>query len=279
VTAAHRGGYSCRMGAGRYFATNLLADDVVVITGGGTGIGKATAIAAAECGARVVIASRRQEHLDQGAADIESATGVRPVAVRCDIRQPDQVDALVAAVLAAHGRIDVLVNNAGGQFAQRAERHSKNGWQAVIDTNLNGTWHMTQAAARSMLERGAGRIVNVIANHYRGIPGSAHTSAARAAVANLTKTLAVEWGGRGIRINAVAPGPIASSGFTATYETAVVERARSLPLGRLGTVDEIAAAIIFLASPASAWTTGTTLAVTGGQHLHGETWVVDPDGE
>lgn len=264
------------MGAGRFFARDLLANEVVLVTGGGTGIGKGTAIAFTECGAHVVIASRSAEHLDRGADDIAAAAGARPMTVACDIRQPEQVRALVDAILDRHGRIDVLVNNAGGQFAQRAERFSANGWRAVIDTNLNGTWHVTQAVGTHMLGAGAGRIVNVIANHHRGIPGGAHTSAARAAVANLTKTLAVEWGPRGVRVNAVAPGPIAASGFTTTYDAAVVERARSLPLGRLGTVDEIAAAILFLASPASAWTTGTTVDVTGGQHLHGETWVVDP---
>jgi citronellol/citronellal dehydrogenase len=264
------------MRAGRWFAPDLLRGEVALVTGGGTGIGRATAIALADCGARVVIASRAMEHLEQGAADIAAATGVRPLVRTCDIRHPDQVEALVDFVLGELGRIDVLVNNAGGQFAQRAERYSVKGWNAVVDTNLNGTWYVTQAVGRRMIAAGGGRIVNVVANHSRGIPGGAHTSAARAAVANLTKTLAVEWGPYGIRVNAVAPGPIDASGFTRTYEAEVVERARGLPLGRLGTVEEVAAAIVFLASPASAWTTGSTLDVTGGQHLAGETWVVDP---
>jgi citronellol/citronellal dehydrogenase len=194
----------------------------------------------------------------------------------CDIRSPEEVVELVDFVLARHGRIDILVNNAGGQFAQRAEQYSVKGWNAVIDTNLNGTWYITQAVAKHMIASGGGRIVNVIVNHERGIPGNAHTAAARAGVANLTKTLAVEWAPHGIRINAVAPGPIAASGFTQNYQTAIVDRAVNLPLGRLGTVDEIAAAIVFLASRASSWTTGTTLAVTGGQHLAGDTSVVDP---
>jgi citronellol/citronellal dehydrogenase len=267
------------MSAARFFARDLLRDDVAIVTGGGTGIGKATALALVECGATVVIASRGQEHLAAGAAEIAAATGVTPLTSVCDIRRPEQVAALVELVVGRHGRIDVLVNNAGGQFAQRAERYSVNGWSAVIDTNLNGTWHMTQAVGRRMIAAGRGRIVNVIANHWRGLPGNAHTAAARAAVANLTKTLAVEWARHGIRVNAVAPGPIAASGFTQNYERGVVDRAAGLPLGRLGTVDEVAAAIVFLASPAASWTTGTTLAVTGGQHLAGDTWVIDPDAE
>jgi citronellol/citronellal dehydrogenase len=255
-----------------------MQDAVALVTGGGTGIGKATAIALIGCGARVVIASRREEHLAAGTADIRDATGQTPLAKVCDIRVPAQVAELVDFVCGHHGRIDVLVNNAGGQFPQRAEEYSVKGWNTVIDNNLNGTWYMTQAVAKVMIGHGGGRIVNVIANYHRGIPGGAHTSAARAAVANLTKTLAVEWGRHGIRINAVAPGPIEQSGFTRTYDPAVIDRARGLPLGRLGTVEEVAAAIVFLASPASSWTTGTTLDVNGGQHLSGETWVVDPDG-
>ncbi len=267
------------MSAARFFAKDILRGDVAIVTGGGTGIGRATAIALAESGAEVVIASRREEHLAQGATAISAATGVTPLAKVCDIRRPEQVEALVELVLGRHGRIDVLVNNAGGQFPQRAERYSVKGWNAVIDTNLNGTWYVSQAVGKRMIAARGGRIVNVIANHYRGIPGNAHTSAARAAVANLTKTLAVEWARHGIRVNAVAPGPIAGSGFTREYAAGVVERAADLPLGRLGTVDEVAAAILFLASPASSWTTGTTLDVTGGQHLAGDTWVVDPDAE
>ena len=267
------------MAAARFFAPDLMKDEVVLITGGGTGIGKATALAFTGCGAQVVIASRSEAHLGQGAAEIAAATGVAPLTVPCDIRKPEQVAELVDVVVARHGRIDVLVNNAGGQFPQRAERYSINGWNAVIATNLSGTWYITQAVGRKMIEVRGGRIVNVIANHHRGIPGGAHTSAARAAVANLTKTLAVEWGRYGIRVNAVAPGPISASGFTTTYDPGAVDRARDLPLGRLGSVDEVAAAIVFLASPASAWTTGTTLDVTGGQHLAGNMWVVDPETE
>jgi citronellol/citronellal dehydrogenase len=266
--------YIAAMGASSFFAPDLLAGETVLVTGGGTGIGKAVAAAFTHCGARAVIASRSREHLEQGAADIAAVSGVPPLAKVCDIRRPEQVAELVDFVVGERGCIDILVNNAGGQFAQHAERYSAKGWNAVIDTNLNGTWYMTQAVGQKMIAAGGGRIVSIIANHHRGIPGGAHTSAARAAVANLTKTLAVEWGRYGVRINAVAPGPLEASGFTATYDPTVVERARGLPLRRLGTVDEIAAAVLFLASPASSWTTGATLDVNGGQHLEGDTWIV-----
>jgi citronellol/citronellal dehydrogenase len=262
------------MGAASCFAPDLMSGETVLVTGGGTGIGRAIAVAFTGCGARVAIASRSREHLDQGGAEIAAATGVAPLSKACDIRRPEQVEELVDFVAAQLGRVDVLVNNAGGQFAQQAERYSAKGWNAVIDTNLSGTWYMTQAVGKKMMAAGGGRIVSVIANHHRGIPGGAHTSAARAAVANLTKTLAVEWGRYGIRINAVAPGPIEASGFTTTYDPTVVERARGLPLRRLGTVEEVAAAVLFLASPASSWTTGATLDVNGGQHLEGDTWIV-----
>jgi citronellol/citronellal dehydrogenase len=264
------------MRAAQWFAKDLLRGDVALVTGGGTGIGRAIAIALAECGAEVVIASRQQSHLDEGVREIAAVTGALPLAIACDIRDPEAVDALVARIVERFGQLQVLVNNAGGQFPEYAERFSVGGWRAVIDTNLNGTWYVTQAVGNRMIASGGGRVVSVIANHHRGIPGAAHTSAARAAVANLTKTLAVEWGRHGIRLNAVAPGPIDASGFTRVYAPGVVDRARGLPLGRLGSVEEVAAAVLYLASPASGWTTGTTLDVNGGQHLAGDTWVVEP---
>ena len=265
------------MGAGRFFARDLLSGQAVLVTGGGTGIGKAIAIAMAECGARVAIASRKPENLEQGAADIAAATGHTPLTVPCDIREPEAVTAMVARVHAELGCIDILVNNAGGQFPQRAESFTVKGWNTVINNNLNGTWYVTQAVAKHMIADGrGGRVVNVVANYHRGMPGIAHTSAARAAVANLAHTLSVEWARHGIRINNVAPGPIDTYGFAKTYYQGIGAEIGKLPVPRFGTVDEVAAAVLFLASPASDWTTAATLDVSGGQQIWGDMWAIDP---
>jgi citronellol/citronellal dehydrogenase len=267
------------MSADRFFANDLLRGDRVLVTGGGTGIGKAITVAMARCGASVAIASRRPENLEQGAREIAEACGRAPVTTPCDIREPDQVEAMVARVCAELGGIDVLVNNAGGQFPQHAERYSVKGWTTVINNNLNGTWYVTQAVGKRMIAQDGGRIVNVIANFHRGMPGIAHTSAARAAVDNLTKTLAVEWARHNIRINCVAPGPIDTYGFAKTYYEGIGAEITKLPIPRFGTVDEVAAAVVFLASNASSWTTAATLDVSGGQHIWGDMWAIDPKAE
>jgi citronellol/citronellal dehydrogenase len=267
------------MSANRFFADDLLEGDRVLITGGGTGIGKGVAIAMAKCGATVAIASRRLENLEQGSADILAETGRAPLAVQCDIREHEQVEAMVERVESELGAIDVLVNNAGGQFPQRAERYSVKGWMTVINNNLNGPWFVTQAVAKRMISRKAGRIVNVIANYHRGMPGIAHTSAARAAVDNLTKTLAIEWARYNIRINSVAPGPIDTYGFAKTYYEGIGAEITKVPIPRFGTVEEVAAAVVFLASAASGWTTAATLDVSGGQHIWGDMWAIDPNAD
>jgi citronellol/citronellal dehydrogenase len=264
------------MGAGRFFSRDLLAGDAALVTGGGTGIGKAIAIALAECGARVAIASRKPENLKQGAAEIAVVAGAEPITAVCDIRDADAVEGMVADVHRRLGRITVLVNNAGGQFPQRAEDYSVKGWDTVINNNLNGTWYVTQAVGKRMIADGGGRILNVIANHHRGMPGVAHTSAARAAVENLAKSLSIEWGRHGIRINSVAPGPIDTYGFAKTYYGGIGMEMSKLPIPRFGTVEEVAAAAVFLVSPASSWTTGATLDVSGGQQIWGDIWAIDP---
>ncbi len=263
------------VGAGRFFAPDLLRGDVALVTGGGTGIGKAITIALAQCGAQPAITSRKQQNLDAGCAAIETETGTRPFTVPCDIREPDQVEGMVAAVIERFGRIDILVNNAGGQFPQRAEDYTVKGWNTVINNNLNGTWYVTQAVARRMIELRAGRIVNVIANFHRGMPGVAHTSAARAAVDNLAKTLSIEWSRHSIRINSVAPGPIETDGFTRTYYEGIGAGVECFPVPRFGTVEEVAAAVVFLASPAAAWITGATLDVSGGGQFWGDMWAIE----
>ena len=267
------------MAGGRYFAKELLQGDVALVTGGGTGIGRGIATALAECGARIAIASRKQDNLDAGAAEIEQATGTKPFVYRCDIREPDEVAEMVEAVDGHYGRIDILVNNAGGQFPQRAQDYTIKGWNTVINNNLNGTWYVTQAVGKRMIDQGGGRIVNIVANFHRGMPGIAHTSAARAAVANLAKTLSIEWSKHNIRINSVAPGPIETYGFTRTYYEGIGAHIDNLPIPRFGTVEEVAAAVVFLASAAAGWTTAVTLDVSGGQQVWGDIWAIDPSQE
>jgi citronellol/citronellal dehydrogenase len=258
------------------FSPDLLRGQVWLITGGGTGIGRAVALLASELGAATVIASRRLEHLAPTARAIEAAGG-RCLAHGCDIREPDQVDALVAAALEQFARIDVLVNNAGGQFPTPAATLTTKGWDVVIRNNLSGTWYVTQAVAtRALIPGQGGAIVNVIANIFRGFPGMVHTGAARAGVDNLTKTLAVEWACHGVRVNAVAPGIIETEAI-ARYPQPIVERsAGAIPLKRLGTAEEVAIPIVFVGSPAASYITGETLYVDGAARLWGDLWEI-PD--
>ena len=264
----------------RVFASGILDGQVAVITGGGSGIGLATACELARAGASIAICGRTPEKLEAAAAQITAAHGGRAAEVLaqpCDVRDPDQVAAFVDAVVARFGAIDVLVNTAGGQFPSPAQHISPNGFAAVVKNNLLGTFHVTREVAnKSMIARRRGRIVNVIANIYRGFPGMAHTGAARAGVENLTMSLAVEWAQHGILVNAVAPGVILSSG-TARYPAEVLARGiKQTPLKRAGTVDEVAAAIVFLVSPAAQFITGATLRIDGGQALWGDIWEI-PD--
>ena len=258
----------------RIFTPGILRDQVAIVTGGGSGIGLATAREMVRLGARVAICGRSQDKLDAAAAELGAAGGT-VVARTCDIREPAQVEAFVTAVLAELGRIDVLVNNAGGQFPSPAQHISPNGFLAVIKNNLVGTFHVTREVAnQAMIPARGGRIINVIANIYRGFPGMAHTGAARAGVENLTMSLAVEWAQFQILVNAVAPGIILSSG-TARYPQALFERGtRETPLKRAGTCEEVAAAIVFLASPAAQFITGATLRLDGGQALWGHSWEI-----
>jgi NAD(P)-dependent dehydrogenase (short-subunit alcohol dehydrogenase family) len=255
----------------RVFAPCTFSERVALVTGGGSGIGLATAQELARLGAKVAICGRTAAKLDAAREQIDG-----PVLARsCDIREPAQVEELVKATLDAFGRIDILVNNAGGQFPSPAQQISPNGFLAVIKNNLVGTFHVCREVANQwMIANGGGRIVNVIANIYRGFPGMVHTGAARAGVENMTMTLAVEWAQFGILVNAVAPGIIRSSG-TAQYPPQLLERGiRETPLKRAGTCEEVAASIVFLASPAAQFITGATLRLDGGQALWGHTWEI-----
>ena len=253
------------------FAPHILRDQVAIVTGGGSGIGLSTAREMIRLGARVAVCGRTPAKLEAARAELGDAA----IAVPCDIREPAQVEAFVKTVVDTFGRIDILVNNAGGQFPSPAQHISPNGFLAVVKNNLVGTFHMCREVANQwMIPKRGGRIVNVIANIYRGFPGMVHTGAARAGVENMTMTLAVEWAQFGILVNAVAPGIIKSTG-TAQYPPALLERGiRETPLKRAGTVEEVAASITFLASPAASFITGTTLRLDGGQALWGHTWEI-----
>jgi citronellol/citronellal dehydrogenase len=254
----------------RVLAPGILRDRVAIVTGGGSGIGLATATELARLGAKIAICGRTQAKLDAAKQQLPDC-----LAQPCDIREPAQVEAFVGEVLARFGRIDILINNAGGQFPSPAQLITPNGFLAVVKNNLVGTFHMCREVAnRWMISNGGGTMINVTANTYRGFPGMAHTGAARAGVENLTMTLAVEWAQFGILVNAIAPGIVKSSG-TAQYPPAILERGiAETPLKRAATVDEIAAAIAFFASPAAKFITGATLRIDGGQSLWGHTWEI-----
>jgi citronellol/citronellal dehydrogenase len=260
------------------FRAGLFTGQVALVTGGGSGIGLAIAQTLGDLGASVAIAGRDEAKLERSRTAL-AARGVKVHAARCDIREPEQVAALVGGVRAALGEIGVLVNNAGGQFPTPAEMLSPKGWDAVVRNNLNGTFYVTrEVAVASMIPRRGGRIVNIIANVWRGFPGMVHTGAARAGVDNMTKTLAVEWSQHGIGVNAIAPGTIRSSG-TERYPEELVELARqNTPAKRLGTPEEVAQLCVYLASEAASFVTGETWYIDGGAHLWGDTWLL-PDRE
>ena len=256
------------------FAPGLFDGQVALITGGGTGIGLAAARRIAALGGKIAIASRKQANLDAGIAALaEVAPRDAVLAHVCDTRDVAQVEGLVDGVLKHFGKIDVLVNNAGGQFPTAAENLTAKGWEAVIRNNLNGTWFMTHAVAtKAMIPAKRGRILNVIAQMWRGFPGMVHTGAARAGVDNMTKTLAVEWARYGIRINAIAPGFIKSSG-TDQYPPELLEKAlKASPMRRGGTPDEVARLMVLMASDQLDFVTGETWYIDGGQKLWGDVW-------
>jgi citronellol/citronellal dehydrogenase len=240
------------------------AGTVAVVTGGGTGIGRATAIEFARTGARLAICGRRPEPLEAARAAIEGAGG-ECLAVPVDVREPEQVERFVDAALERFGRIDVLVNNAGGQFIARAQDISPNGWRAVHRLNVDAVWYLTRlVATRSLLPNRHGLVVFIGLSPRRAIPGMAHASAARAAVENLAATLALEWGRYGIRTVCVTPGVIATEGLEGYGAEAIAAWERDVPLGRLGRPEEVAEVIAFLASPGGAYITGATILVDGG---------------
>jgi NAD(P)-dependent dehydrogenase (short-subunit alcohol dehydrogenase family) len=259
------------------FLPGILKERVAIVTGGGTGIGRTIALALAELGADVVVASRDLQHLEPTADEIQ-ALGRRALAIPTDIRIPAHVEALAEQTVAQLGKTDILINNAGGQYAGPAEELSVEGWRSVIDLNLNGTFYCSQVMARHMMRTGGGAIVNIVANFgLRAAPGLAHAAAARAAVINLTSTLALEWAKYSIRVNAVAPGVVMTEGALSEMlisPDAIESIERAIPLKRLGTPEDIAHLVIFLVSDAAAYITGETIAADGGNwHGHGLSFV------
>jgi NAD(P)-dependent dehydrogenase (short-subunit alcohol dehydrogenase family) len=257
------------MAALQIFRPGLLEGRTALVTGGGTGIGLAIATELARLGARVILAARDRARLDAAAAAL-AATGAAARAEAVNIRKEAEVEALYERLAAADWQADILINNAGGQFHAEPLAITPNGFRAVVDLNLNGTWLTTQGFARRLIERGgSGSVVNIVLSLFQGLPGSAHAGAARAGVINLTKSLAIAWGPRGITVNSIAPGTIDTPAL-ANYDAAeMADDIRRLPIKRMGRPEEIAAAAAFLVSPAGAYITGTTLIVDGGEHLLG----------
>jgi len=263
------------------FKDGVLNGQVALVTGGGSGIGSAAARELTRLGANVVIASRKPDRIAAAADGLSDELGRTVHGIPCDIRDRDAVDALVEGTIERLGRIDILVNNGGGQFFSPAQFISPKGFDAVVATNLTGTWNLTQAVANKwMVDNGGGRIINITMNTSRGFPGMAHSVAARAGVEGMTKTLAIEWAFANIQINCIQPGVIASSGLRnyPDAENMVRQAQQQIPAKRLGTVEEIAWAIAWLAGPAGHYVTGQTIAVDGGRSLWGETWPI-PDPE
>jgi NAD(P)-dependent dehydrogenase (short-subunit alcohol dehydrogenase family) len=253
------------------FIPTLLEGQVVIVTGGGTGIGLAIAKRLGALGARIAIGSRNADNLEKGSAELRHA-GLDPLAVQVDVRNPEQVDEMVHRVVRHFGRIDILVNNAAGNFVCRAEDLSPNGWNAVIGIVLNGSFYCSRAVGRHMIARGGGgSILSILANYvWTGSAGTIHSAAAKAGVMSMTQTLAVEWAKHRIRVNAIAPGPVESPGAAKQLwdsPEAIQRITDMVPLRRWGKPDEIADSVAFLVSPAAGFITGEILTIDGGAWL------------
>ncbi|MCM2337199.1 SDR family oxidoreductase [Hydrogenophaga pseudoflava] len=256
------------------FRPGLFAGQTVIVTGGGSGIGRCTAHELANLGAAVALVGRRVEKLEQVQAEITAAGGQASIHP-CDIRDEAGVKAMVADVIARHGVINGLVNNAGGQYPQPVRDITLKGWDAVVRNNLTGGFLVAREVYVQSMEANGGAIVNIIADIWGGMPTMAHSGAARAGMLSFTETAACEWSQSGVRVNAVAPGWVASSGFD-TYSAEMQAELRSLktkvPLQRYGTESEVSAAIVFLLSEAAAFITGSCIRVDGGVPNARPTW-------
>ena len=263
------------------FEANLLESQVAVITGGGTGIGLAIAKRLGALGARIAIASRNTDNLERGSNALREV-GIDALAVQLDVRNPEQVDEMVLRTVKHFGGLDILVNNAAGNFISRAEDLSPNGWNAVIGIVLNGSFYCSRAVGQYMIARKrGGSIVSVLANYvWTGSPGTIHSAAAKAGVMSMTQTLAVEWAPHGIRVNAVAPGPIEASPGAAKQlwnsPDAVARITALIPGHKWGTPDQVADAVTFLVAPQTSFISGEILTIDGGSWINRGTFCFVP---
>ena len=258
------------------FKAGLFAGQTIMVTGGGSGIGRCTAHELAALGAHVVLVGRKLEKLEKTAAEIREDGGSVSLQV-CDIREEESVKAMVAAVIAERGPIQHLVNNAGGQFPAPLIGINQKGFETVVRTNLVGGFLVAKEVFMQSMSKHGGSIVNMLADMWGGMPGMGHSGAARAGMENFTKTAAYEWGHAGVRVNAVAPGWVASSGMD-TYPDAMKNMIRSLkdhvPLQRIGTEAEIASAIVFLLTPGANFISGNTVRIDGAASQGTRAWTL-----
>ncbi|MBV8665654.1 MAG: SDR family oxidoreductase [Burkholderiaceae bacterium] len=261
------------------FHSSLFAGQVVVVTGGGSGIGRCAAHELAALGAHTVLVGRNAEKLETVRAEIAAAGGSASTQV-CDIRDEVAVQAAVQAVLREHGRIDALLNNAGGQYPSALKDISLKGWEAVVKTNLTGGFLMARECLTQWMQQNGGAIVNIVADMWGSMPGMGHSGAARAGMVSFTETAALEWAQYGVRVNAVAPGYVASSGmdhYPPEMAPLLRSAAKGVPLQRMATEAEISAPIVFLLSEAASFITGSVLRVDGGRPQMRAGWMVPKD--
>jgi 2,4-dienoyl-CoA reductase [(3E)-enoyl-CoA-producing], peroxisomal len=265
--------------SGAIFRDDLLSGKVALITGGGTGIGFGIASCLAGAGATLALASRKPEQLETAAEQLR-ARGARVITIETNVREPEAVARMVERTTDQCGRLDVLVNNAAGNFYAPSATLSPNAWRAVVETDLYGTFYCCQAAYPAMKAQGGGRIISIsMTLHYRGWPLMAHATAAKAGVDGLTRTLALEWAGDRITVNAIAPGPIPTEGVKKAFTPVGTETpdlfrmdqfaSEAIPLGRWGTPEDVGHMVTYLASPAGEWITGSIFVVDGGSWLAG----------
>lgn len=254
------------------YRDDLLKGQVVLVSGGGTGIGRAAALLFCRLGAQVVICGRTQDKLDR-VVHFAQTRGGHMLGLSTNVREPEQVKALYVRIQSEFGRLDGVINNAGGQYPGEAIDFEPKGWAAVINNNLNGTWYMMQGAARLWREqKRAGALVNIVVVAERGMPGVAHTVAARAGIIGASRTVAVEWAPLNIRVNCVAPGLIGTEGLEVYPPEAQREFPLANPMKRPGTAMEVAEACVYLIAPSASFITGEVLTVDGGGKLWGELW-------